>query len=408
MSGKKDKVRSRNWFFTLNNYGVGDIEYLRGLIGEGSVTYLVFQEEIGDSGTPHLQGVITGKTVMSQDRAKALISNRAHVEIPRNLQEAIEYCKKARTRVVGTAPIELGVRPDTPKEKGKKEKDRWAEAIRLTREGRLEEVHPQILVQNCKNLEHLENRFKAALRLENTFEQMLWFVGKTGTGKSRTARDMFPEAYIKNVSKWWDGYRMQEAVIIDEIQPANATTDLVSELKKWTDHYPFNAEVKGSSVMIRPKIIVVTSNYFPHEIFLREQDLQPMLRRFRVLEFENYGCEPIEHEWRGDVQDVTPGRVSVRTFIPSPMAKPDIKLTRQTAIQAIRNHKLTPAKGKPEVSQKKVKFTQPESGDEIDDVDSNGDEIDGDTLGSEDSDTEEVESSEEEDDPMESGFGDEF
>lgn len=110
-----------------------------------------------------------------------------------------------------------------------------------------------------------------------------WHYGATGTGKSRGVRERFPEAYIKGNNIWWDGYDGQESVIIEELGPKQIGAH---HIKKWADHYPFSAESKGSSVLIRPKILVVTSNYSVQDIYEDPHDLDAIKRRFpRIIHY---------------------------------------------------------------------------------------------------------------------------
>ena len=53
-------------------------------------------------------------------------------------------------------------------------------------------------------------------------------------------------------------------------------------LKIWSDKYPFNAETKGGTIFIRPKVIVVTSNFEIEELHDKPQIQDAIKRRFTV------------------------------------------------------------------------------------------------------------------------------
>lgn len=86
------RVRSRNWCFTLNNYTEEDINSLK----TDDYEY-VFQEETGEQGTKHLQGLICFKNPMSLSSLKK-INNKAHWEKCKNKKASIKYCTKEDTR----------------------------------------------------------------------------------------------------------------------------------------------------------------------------------------------------------------------------------------------------------------------------------------------------------------------
>lgn len=68
-------------------------------------------------------------------------------------------------------------------------------------------------------------------------------------------------------------------------------------LKRWADHYPFTAEVKGSATTIRPKQIIVTSNYHPDEIWPEDKMMKDaVMRRFKFVNF--IGPMPVETKIR--------------------------------------------------------------------------------------------------------------
>ena len=50
-------------------------------------------------------------------------------------------------------------------------------------------------------------------------------------------------------TKFWDGYRNQENVVIDEFRGAID----IAHILRWFDRYPVIVEVKGSSVVLSAK-----------------------------------------------------------------------------------------------------------------------------------------------------------
>jgi hypothetical protein len=56
-------------------------------------------------------------------------------------------------------------------------------------------------------------------------------------------------------------------------------------LKIWADRYPFNAETKGGMLAIRPKKLVITSNYSPDDPKFEwdAEETAAIKRRFKII-----------------------------------------------------------------------------------------------------------------------------
>lgn len=264
-------TRSRGWCFTLNNYVPEDEEHLKQI----ECQYLVFgRESAPTTGTPHLQGYVHFSSEKTLRRVKAILGARFHLE-PRlgTIEQAIEYCKKdgdffERGRVQARQA----------------QKDVWGDVLDLAEAGELRTIkdeYPRHYLQYFKTL--MSIRAFNSKPLEGELEHEWWY-GPTGTGKSMTAWARYPDHYQKPVNKWWDGYFGQDVVVIEEWEPKNECT--ASKLKIWADRYPFPGEIKGGTLeRIRPKKIIVTSNYTIRECFPNPQDHEPLLRRFKVVHF---------------------------------------------------------------------------------------------------------------------------
>lgn len=265
-------ARYRAFCFTHNNYPNTELE------DNVDCRYIVYGKEIAPStSTLHLQGFIYFSNAKTLSSVIKLLPG-CHVEqMKGTIEQAIEYCKKEGDYT------ERGTKPLTQEEKGQGEKLRWDLAFRAAQEGRFEDIPEEIRLRYDQNIKRVRRDHLDTQPLQQTDLIHEWYYGETGTGKSRKAREDNPTAYIKMCNKWWDGYQEEEVVIIDDLDKKHDV--LCHHLKIWGDRYPFRAEVKGGSKMIRPKKIIVTSNYHPEEIWTAQSDLEPILRRFKTIKF---------------------------------------------------------------------------------------------------------------------------
>jgi len=84
----------KKWAFTLNNYTNDDI-MLMGTLFPDTVRYLIYGREVGENGTPHLQGFVWFNRQCTLAVAKRAIGDRAHMEKARGSpHQNRTYCMK--------------------------------------------------------------------------------------------------------------------------------------------------------------------------------------------------------------------------------------------------------------------------------------------------------------------------
>jgi len=87
--------RAKHWCFTLNNYTEEDLVIVDGLIDAcEECTYLIYGKEVGESGTPHLQGFVSLSARVRLSQIRTLFGSSPHLEVSRNAIASIAYCKK--------------------------------------------------------------------------------------------------------------------------------------------------------------------------------------------------------------------------------------------------------------------------------------------------------------------------
>lgn len=102
--------RAKHWCFTLNNYTVADIDRITQNVSE--FDYVIYGKEVGDSGTPHLQGFVSFPRRVRLNHCVEKVG-QAHFTVARNVDHSIQYCKKDGDFVeIGVRPTGQGTRSD--------------------------------------------------------------------------------------------------------------------------------------------------------------------------------------------------------------------------------------------------------------------------------------------------------
>lgn len=199
----------------------------------------------------------------------------AHCELTRS-EAADEYVWKEDTRIAGTQ-FELGRKPHR-----RNNATDWELIWESAKSGAINDIPANVRVQHYRTLRTIASDYSEPLPMER---QIYVFCGRTGSGKSRRAWDEAGfSAYPKDPrSKFWDGYRDQKHVVIDEFRGGID----ISHILRWLDRYPVLVEIKGSSTPLVAEKIWITSNLHPFNWYpdLDEETRNALLRRLQITEF---------------------------------------------------------------------------------------------------------------------------
>lgn len=270
--------------FTLNNYTEDEYQSIC-RVCETESRYAIVGREVGESGTPHLQGYVIFKKSYRFNTIKDRLLPRCHIENAAGSPDSnFRYCSKDGSFT------EYGERP--AQGEGGSTRDeiarRFVAGMELGRDGLDEFIvsNPGTWYYSGHNL--LRNYLSTRRPKERPNINVRWFWGKPGVGKSREAHRILPEAYIKEPrTKWWSGYMLEEEVIIDDFGPQGID---INHLLRWFDRYKCLVETKGGMMPLYASTFIVTSNYHPNQCFcgLGGEDhpqIPALLRRIECIEF---------------------------------------------------------------------------------------------------------------------------
>lgn len=260
--------KAKRFCFTLNNYAEEEYRSICDTL-EVSGCYGIVGREVGESGTPHLQGFIIFRDWHVFCDAKNRLNPRCHVEVAKGTpRQNRAYCSK------GGDYREFGECPSSGSSSGRAEsRDELARkftgAMESGHDGMVQfaDEHPgtfffsgSTMLRNYQSLQRPINRPNIIV---------YWYYGLPGTGKSRKAHEESPKAYIKDPkTKWWNGYMFEEEVIIDDY---GINCIDINHLLRWFDRYKCFVESKGGMLPLLASKFYVTSNFHPSELFTVNQ-----------------------------------------------------------------------------------------------------------------------------------------
>lgn len=278
------QLQAKRWCFTINNYTDVDISgmHLRDVGNRGNkITYMVYGLEVGDQGTPHIQGYleVDKKCAMSP---LAFLFPRAHFTKANGTQEQNKtYClKDGQGQELGT-PMAQGARNDL--------QGLGQAIVDGAKPADLAASNPAEYIRFHRGIHALHAAVHDVPRKRDTDKNVYVFYGPTGTGKTRTAIETLeslygPESYYKwnpSMGKWWDGYDGHRGVILDEFRGQLPFGYLLSLL----DRYAMKVETKGGSREFVADTVYITSP-LPPDQWYKDLDgsdkLAQLLRRITL------------------------------------------------------------------------------------------------------------------------------
>lgn len=277
VKGTCGKIRSV--CFTLNNWTNVEREHCIAFAHQCS--YFIVAEEVGEQGTPHLQGYAEFTNPRStgekwKNLKKNFGSERYHFEPRRGTaQQASDYCEYADYPecTVKNDPLykfgeisQQGNRTD------------WHTAVSTLATNTVVDViqtQPQLL----PSIRALERYKQLVIEPIEREVRVIVLVGLPGTGKSRYCWENYPNLFSKPSGNWWDGYNGEETVLLDDFYG-----DIeYSELLKVLDRYKYRVPIKGAFIGARWTTVLITSNSPPQQWYADTKALNRRITEIKYL-----------------------------------------------------------------------------------------------------------------------------
>lgn len=261
--------------FTLNNYTEQEKTQLASTVPT-QLQYIVFGEEVGDSGTPHLQGYAESSQRRPLTWWRSLFFGRAHLEKRKGTScQARDYCQK------DGLSVEYG-------------------EISTSSQGKrsdLDDLHDSLVAKRSM-VDISDDHFGSFLRYQRSIQTYRYYHARRRTWKTRVVVLVGPTrtrktalAHLKGGVHlwaadtklvWFDGYYEDDYVLFDEFSGCSCD---IKYLLRLLDRYPMQVPVKGGYTQWSPRVVFIATNipiesWYPNA---REEHRRALLRRLEEI-----------------------------------------------------------------------------------------------------------------------------
>ena len=260
-------TKSRKWFLTINNYN--DKEWDKALKEIMNTNYGICCKEIGAQGTPHIHIWLHYKNARAFTSIQKKFK-RANIQEGKGRDQDQVYLKKDNVYEEYGEMESQGKRNDIIVIKDI-----------INKGGEMNEI-----IKKASNFQTLRTGELLLKYLEKPRPvepiEVIWYYGKSGTGKTKKIFDTEVNIFRPTSYKWWEGYDNHKVVLVDDWRP---TWCNFVNLLKLTDIYPFRVQTKGGSRQVKYNKIYFTSHLSPKDYFseLLDSDYLQLERRITRL-----------------------------------------------------------------------------------------------------------------------------
>lgn len=314
---KINNVNSKYYCFTHNNYTDTSFKHLETLFLSGKLCYLIYGKEIGEKGTPHLQGYVEFKIATRHTTVVKFFGKGYHLEVRKGTQEeAHKYCRKGSqthqdwydldpttnkpyrwthsTYGLNACVTEMG---ELTKTMAKGTRTDIIKIKQSVEKGGIRSLFDNDHV-TLTQIQMAERYLSHSEKPRDFAPKFYYISGKSGYGKTTLAYSQAKqlgykddEIYTKSEgSKWWQSYDAHKVVILDDFRDSWMP---LTEFLSLFSSKPKSVEYKGGSRQLKPEVIFLTSIKHPNELYANcagDPQIQVMRRidRLTVLTQPNY------------------------------------------------------------------------------------------------------------------------